>query len=107
MSPTGAAGGASCGGRLSRAMKDMASRTSSASFDTLLALWHNDGFGEFSFENLPVQGLLQSGETYEAVAQSPGGLYKGKTSFKFSGTEDIRWTIPLTQMNWLELAQQR
>ncbi|MFQ5798808.1 MAG: PEGA domain-containing protein, partial [Bacteroidota bacterium] len=66
-----------------------------------------DNEGKFSFENWQAYGLLASGKTYEMVAQSPDGLYGGSASFTFSGTEDIRLVISLTQTNWIGLAAQR
>ena len=63
--------------------------------------------GQFSFENWQAYGLLESGKTYEVVAQSPDGLYAGSASFNFSGTEDIHLAISLTQRNWIKLAEQR
>jgi len=66
-----------------------------------------DKEGKFSFENWQTYGLLESGKTYDMLAKSPDDLYTGRLSFTFSGTEDIRLTIPLKQMNWIELVEQR
>jgi hypothetical protein len=63
--------------------------------------------GRFSFEDWQSYGLLELGKTYEVVAQSPDALYAGSASFIFSGTEDIRLVIPLTQANWIGSAAQR
>jgi hypothetical protein len=63
--------------------------------------------GSFSFEKGQTYGLLEQGKTYEMLAQSLDGLYLGKASFTFRGTEDIRLSISLAQSNWLEIAGQR
>ena len=66
---------------------------------------NNDG--KFSFENWQTYGLLELGKTYEVVAQSNDGMYVGRGSFTFSGTEDISLSISLTPTNWIRLAEQR
>jgi len=63
--------------------------------------------GNFSFETWQAYGLLESGKNYEVIAQSFDGLYEGKTSFTFVGTEDIRLDVSLKQANWIDLATRR
>ena len=66
-----------------------------------------DNGGKFSFDNWQAYGLLELGKTYDLVAQSDDGMYVGRNSFTFSGTEDISLSISLTQTNLIKLAEQR
>jgi hypothetical protein len=57
--------------------------------------------GSFSFSDWQAYGI-ESGKTYSLIAQSPDGMYTGRTSFTFSGTEDISLNISLKKENWIE-----
>ncbi|MEK7395450.1 MAG: PEGA domain-containing protein, partial [Candidatus Poribacteria bacterium] len=56
----------------------------------------------FSFGDWQAYGMLEPEKTYSLIAQSSDGMYTGRTSFSFSGTEDLKLDIPLKEENWID-----